>query len=155
MILSQEQRILISGFSLHESKHDRFGEKYNAFNYGIGYEYNFFENYNEPYFGMNMLLLNDSFENPQLSIGFGHNYRFDMDYADISVGIAGFVGYKKIYSDDDISRDGGQYKIMGGVGPSFAVYKGNFSIDFIYIPSIKYNSLDITGFLFTYFSYKF
>ena len=52
-MFAKEERIIISGFSLHEKTQDRFDEKYNAYNYGIGYEYNFFEEYNKLYFGMN------------------------------------------------------------------------------------------------------
>jgi len=41
-IFSNEQKILLTGFTIHEHTNDRFGEEYNAFNYGAGYEYNFF-----------------------------------------------------------------------------------------------------------------
>ncbi len=155
VVFANEQRILVSGFSLHEHSNDRFNEKYNAFNYGAGYEYNYFEDYNKIYFGTNVLVLNDSFENPQLSIGFGHNYRFDTGFIDTAIGVSGFVGYKKIYTDSDASRDGGEYKITGGLGPAITLYKDDYSVNFMYIPSIHYKEFDITGFLFTYFSYKF
>lgn len=154
-IFATEQRILLSGFTIHERKEDRFGKKYNAFNYGLGYEYNFFEKYNEIYFGMNTLVLNDSFKNPQLNIGFGHSYRFDMGAVDISLGLSGFAAIKKIYTDKDLDREGGKYKLAGGLGPNIVFYKDNMSVNFMYIPSVKYKELDITGFLFTYFSYKF
>ncbi|HIP28361.1 MAG TPA: hypothetical protein EYG82_04220, partial [Sulfurovum sp.] len=77
ILFATEERVLLSGFTIHEHTYDRFGKKYNAFNYGVGYEYNYFEAYNELYFATNVLLLNDSFENPQLSIGMGHYYRFN------------------------------------------------------------------------------
>lgn len=154
-VFANEQRLIISGFTIHEHTNDRFDEKYNAFNYGIGYEYNFFEAYEEIYFGTNVLVLNDSFENPQYTMGFGHYYRFHTDIVDTAIGLSGFVGYKKIYTDDDLSRNDGEYKITGGVGPSLNFYKDDFSINFMYIPSIKYKELDLTGFLYTYFSYRF
>ena len=154
-MFATEERIIISGFSLHEKSKDRFETKYNAYNYGIGYEYNFFEEYNKLYFGMNALLLKDSFANPQMSIGFGHNYRFHTEMIDTSIGLSGFVAIKKIYTSEDVDREGGAYKFTGGVGPSLIFYKDNFSINFMYIPSVKYKEFDITGFLFTYFSYKF
>lgn len=154
-LFSNEQRILLTGFTIHEHDNDRFGEKYNAFNYGAGYEYTFFENYNEFYFASNVLVFNDSFQNPQLAIGFGHSYRFHTDYIDTSVGISGFVGIKKIYNDEDFNRADGNYGFTGGIGPTVNVYYKNFSINFVYVPGFKYKDLDTTGFLFTYFGYKF
>jgi len=155
VVFATEQRLLLGGFTIHERENDRFGLKYNAFNYGIGYEYNFFEKYNELYFGMNAMVLNDSFKNPQLSIGFGHSYRFDTGYVDTSIGLSGFAAIKKIYTADDVDRSGGTYRLSGGVGPNLVFYRNNMSANFIYVPSVKYKELDITGFLFMYFSYKF
>jgi len=155
LVFSNEHRVLLSGFTIHEHSNDRFNEKYNALNYGLGYEYNFFQEYNKLYFGGNILVLNDSFENPQYTIGFGHYYRFDTGMIDTAIGLSGFIGYKKIYTDDDLGREDGKYKFTGGVGPSVHLYKNNFSINFMYIPSIKYKDFDLTGFLYTYFSYKF
>ena len=154
-IFANEQRILLTGFTIHEHENDRFGEKYNAFNYGAGYEYNFFTDYNTFYFSTNALVFNDSFENPQLAIGFGHAYRFDMGVVDLSVGLSGFIGAKKIYDDSDLNREGGAYGLSGGVGPTLNLYYEDFSINCVYVPGIKYKDLDTTGFLFTYFGYKF
>jgi len=150
-----EQRVLVTGFTIHEHTNDRFGEKYNGYNYGAGYEYNYFTEYNELYYGMNALLFNDSFENPQFVFGMGHAYRFDLTPVDISIGVSGFVGIKKIYTDEDISRDEGKYGVTGGFGPTVNLYYDDFSINFVYVPGFKYKELDTTGFLFTYFSYKF
>ena len=154
-IFANEQRILLTGFTIHEHENDRFGEKYNAVNYGAGYEYNFFTEYNSFYFSSNALIFNDSFENPQLAIGFGHAYRFDMGVVDLSLGLSGFIGAKKIYDDNDLNRDGGAYGLSGGVGPTLNLYYKDFSINCVYVPGIKYKDLDTTGFLFTYFGYKF
>lgn len=154
-LFSGEQRILLTGVTIHEHSHDRFDEKYNAFNYGAGYEYNFFEAYNELYFASNVLVLNDSFENPQLSIGFGHRYRFDLGLIDLALGITGFVGWKKIYTNEDTDRSEGDYGITGGVGPSAGLFYDKFSINFIYVPPFAYEDIKTTGFLLTYFSYKF
>jgi len=152
---AEEQRIILTGFTIHEHTNDRFAEKYNAYNYGAGYEYNYFNEYNELYYSMNAMLFNDSFENPQFVFGMGHAYRFNLDLVDISVGLSGFVGIKKIYTDSDVSRDGGAYGVTGGVGPTVNLYYDDFSMNFVYVPGFKYKDLDTTGFLFTYFSYKF
>jgi len=140
---------------MHEHTNDRFDEKYNAFNYGIGYEYNFFNDYKELYFTSNILIFNDSFENPQVAMGMGHSYRFDTGAVDTSIGLSGFFGIKKIYTDDDLNRDGGHYGFTGGVGPTLNFYYEDFSVNFVYVPGIKYKDWDTTGFLFTYFGYSF
>jgi len=155
VVYAEEQRILLTGFTIHEHDNDRFGERYNAINYGAGYEYNYFTEYNKIYFGMNGLIFNDSFENPQFAFGMGHAYRMHTDFIDISIGISGFVGVKKIYTDEDINRDGGSYGVTGGFGPTINFYYDNFSLNFVYVPGFKYKELDTTGFLFTYFGYKF
>lgn len=154
-IFANEQRVLLTGFTIHEHDTDRFGEKYNAFNYGAGYEYTFFEEYNALYFATNALVFNDSFKNPQLAVGFGHAYRFHTELIDTSIGISGFVGIKKIYTDEDSDRNGGDYGFTGGVGPTLNFYYKDFSVNFVYVPGFKYKDLDTTGFLFTYFGYKF
>ncbi len=154
-VFSNEQRILLSGITIHEHTNDRFGEEYNAFNYGAGYEYTFFEAYNEFYFASNVMVFNDSFENPQLAVGFGHSYRFDTGIVDTAIGLSGFVGIKKIYNDEDFSRDDGEYGFMGGFGPTLNLYYDDLSVNFVYVPGFKYKDLDTTGFLFTYFGYSF
>ena len=154
-IFSNEQKILLTGFTIHEHTNDRFGEEYNAFNYGAGYEYNFFTDYNKFYFATNILIFNDSFENSQVAIGMGHSYRFDTGVVDTAIGLSGFFGIKKIYTDEDLSRDTGEYGFTGGVGPTLNFYYEDFSVNFVYVPGFKYKDLDTTGFIFTYFGYKF
>lgn len=154
-VFSNEQKILLTGFTIHEHTNDRFDEKYNAFNYGAGYEYNFFNNYNEFYFINNILIFNDSFENPQVAIGMGHSYRFDTGVVDVAIGLSGFFGTKKIYTDEDLSRDDGDYGFTGGVGPTLNFYYEDLSVNFVYVPGLKYKDWDTTGFLFTYFGYRF
>jgi len=155
ILFAEEQRVLLTGFTIHEHTYDRFGEKYNAFNYGAGYEYNFFKDYNKFYFSTNALVFNDSFKNPQLAVGFGHAYRFDTGFIDTSVGVSGFLGAKKIYDDEDLNREDGEYGFTGGVGATLNFYYEDFSVSCVYVPGFKYKDLDTTGFLFTYFGYKF
>ena len=156
LLFSNEQRILLSGFTIHEHSRDLFDEKYNALNYGAGYEYNFFNDYNDIYFSGNILAFSDSFANPQLIAGFGHYYRFDLEIIDMALGLSGFVGWKKIYEEGvALNRDGGGYGIMGGAGPVAVFYYKKFSVNFIYVPGITYKELETTGFLYTYFGFKF
>ncbi|NOR56733.1 MAG: hypothetical protein GQ531_11085 [Sulfurovum sp.] len=155
LLFGNEQKVLLTGFTIHEHSTDRFDVKYNAFNYGAGYEYTFFEDYETLYFATNVLVFNDSFDNPQLAIGFGHAYRFDTGVIDTSIGLSGFIGIKKIYDDTDLSREDGGYGLTGGFGPTLNFYYEDFSLNLVYAPGIKYKDLDTTGFLFVYFGYRF
>ena len=155
LLFADEQRLLVSGFSIHEKSKNRFDESYNAFNYGLGYEYNFYKEPKALYFGMNALILNDSYYNPQFSIGLGHYMRFDMGALQSAVGLSGFIGWKRVYDDNDLDRNGGKYGLTGGIAPAVNFYYKNASVNFMYVPSFHYKDVDITGFLFTYFSWKF
>lgn len=155
LLFGDEQRLLLSGFTVHEKPNNRFDERYNAFNYGLGYEYNFYKEPRQIYFGMNTIVLNDSFYNPQFSIGAGHYMRFDMGPFQSAVGLSGFIGWKKIYTDADLNRDGGKYGLTGGVAPALNFYYENASVNFMYVPSFRYKDTAVTGFLYTYFSWQF
>ena len=155
LIEADEQRLLLSGFSVHETSRNQFGERYNALNAGMGYAYNRFEEYGQWYFHTNAMLLNDSFRNPQLIVGFGPALRFEHEIADASVGVAGFVGWKKLYEPDDRVGSTGKYGLMGGIAPAVSFYRGSYSLNLIYVPSIEIQDHDITGFLFGYFGWKF
>ena len=155
VLFGDEQRLLLSGFSIHEKKYNRFEEPYNARNYGLGYEYNFYKEDKQFYFGMNGLLLQDSFYNPQLTLGLGHYIRFDLGPIESAIGLSGFIGWKKIYDDGDSSRDEGRYGLTGGIAPALNFYYGDAAINLMYVPSFHYRDIDITGFLFTYFSWRF
>lgn len=155
LLFANEQRIILTGVTIHEHEYDRFGEEYNAFNWGAGYEYNFFDNYNEFYFATNLMVLNDSFKNPQLSIGMGHYYRFDLGSIDAALGLSGFVGVKKIYTDEDLDREGGSYGPTGGLGLAATLFYERAAVNFVYVPGVAFGDFDTTGFLFTYFSFSF
>jgi hypothetical protein len=155
LLFADEQRLLISGFTIHEKPNNRFDEPYNAVNYGLGYEYNFYKEPKQLYFGMNALILKDSFYNPQFSIGVGHYMRFDMGALQSAVGLSGFIGWKRIYDDNDLDRDGGKYSLAGGIAPALNFYYKNAGVNFMYVPSFHYRDIDITGFFYTYFSWKF
>jgi hypothetical protein len=155
LLQAGEQRLLLTGISVHEKSHNQFGDRFNAWNAGIGYEKNTFEDYGKWYFTVNTMLFNDSFKNPQLTVGFGHAMRFDYETADVALGLAGFVGWKKLYDADDTTGHSGKYGLMGGVAPMVAVYHGKWSLNFVYVPSAKIKDRDITGFAFGYFGWKF
>ena len=154
LLSANEQRLLLSGFTIHEKPNNRFDEPYNALNYGLGYEYNYYETPKKIYLGLNVLLLKDSFYNPQFSIGAGSYLRFDMGPVQSAVGLSGFIGWKKIYDDSDLDRNGGHYGLTGGVAPALNLYYKNASVNFMYVPSFHYKETEITGFLFTYFSWR-
>lgn len=155
LLLADEQRLLISGFTLHEKSESRFGEAYNAYNYGLGYEYNFYREAKKFYLGLNALLLEDSYYNPQFSIGAGHYIRFNRGALQSAVGLSGFIGWKRIYDDNDVDRSGGRYGLTGGIAPALNFYYYDAGLHFMYVPSFRFREIEITGFLYTYFSWKF
>ncbi len=155
LLFADEQRLLILGFTIHEKPNNRFNESYNAFNYGLGYEYNFYKEPKKFYFGMNALILNDSYYNPQYTIGGGHYMRFKTGQLQSAIGLSGFIGWKRVYDDSDLDRNGGRYRLTGGIAPALNFYYKDASVNFMYVPSFHYKDVDITGFLFTYFSWKF
>jgi hypothetical protein len=150
-----EHRLLLTGLSLHEHAHNQFGERYNAYNVGIGYEKNWFETYSRWYFTTNAMLFNDSFENPQLTVGFGHAKRFAFSTADVAIGLAGFVGVKKLYESDDHTGESGKYGLMGGLAPVIVLYRRDWSLNLVYVPSVKVRDYDLTGFAFAYLGWRF
>ncbi len=154
LLSADEQRLLLSGFTLHEKHDDRFGEPYNAFNYGLGYEYNFYQEPKRFYFATNVLVLNDSYENLQYTVGAGHYIRFDTLGFQSAVGLSGFIGWKKIYDDSDLDRSGGAYGLTGGIAPALNFYYRSVSVNLMYVPSFHYKEVEVTGFLYTYFSWK-
>jgi hypothetical protein len=150
-----ESRLLLTGLSIHEEPTNQFGDVYNAFNAGIGYEYNRFSAYEQWYFSGNVMLFKDSFYNPQLTVGFGHAIRFKGAWADVAAGIAGFLGVKKLYEPDDRTGDSGAYGVMGGAAPMIVFYRGNWSLNLLYVPSVRIDDFDLTGFAFAYLGRRF
>ena len=69
-------------------------------------------------------------------------------------GLSGFIGWKKLYDDNDLSRDDGKYGLTGGIAPAVTFYYEKVSLNLMYVPSIHFKDVDITGFLFAYFSFK-
>ena len=152
---ANEQRLLLSGFTIHEKPNNRFGDPYNYFNYGIGYEYNLYEEPESFYWGLNTIILSDSYRNPQLTTGLAYAIRYEYKKVQTAVGLAGFIGIKKRYTDEDTEYDQGHYTVIGGVAPMLNFYYKDVSLNFLYVPHFHYKEIDITGFLYTYFSWKF
>ncbi len=150
-----ESRLLLPGVSVHEDHENQFGEAYNGVNPGIGYEINDFRRYEQSYFTANVMLFSDSFSHPQLTVGFGHAIRFEGRYMDTAIGLAGFVGLKKLYESDDRTGRTGKYGLMGGVAPVVAFYRGDWSLNLLYVPSVEVGDYDLTGFAFAYLGWKF
>ena len=65
MCFADEHRLLVTGFTKHETSSRPDGEKFNEFNYGGGYEYTSFEDYDKFYFASNITVIRDSFDKPQ------------------------------------------------------------------------------------------
>lgn len=154
-LYANEHRILISGFTKHEHSHRSNGEAFNEVNLGGGYEFTTFKDYNEFYFGTNLTVLDDSYDNLQYTVSASSNIRFKLSKnTDFSVGIASFAMWKKDNYKVGVSEDNAEYDLVIGAAPLASVYYKDFSMNFAYVPSISYEQIESVGFLVVYFGWK-
>lgn len=155
-LFADEHRLLITGFSKHEKSHDNDGDKFNEFNYGLGYEYNNFKDYNEAYFAGNFSVLKDSYDEWQYTLSASPNIRFELnqDFS-FSIGLAGFVMYKKDNFKKNVSKEDAKYDLLVGAAPLSSLYYKDFSVNIAYVPSVSFMDFDTVGFVLVYFGYTF
>jgi len=152
---ANEHRILISGFTKHEHSYRSNGEHYNEVNLGGGYEFTTFTDYNEFYFGTNLTVIDDSYENLQYTVSVSSNIRFKLSKnMALSIGIAGFSTWKKNNFKAGVSEDEGEYSLMIGAAPLSSFYYKDFSVNFAYVPSASYEQKENVGFLIVYFGWR-
>ena len=155
-LLASEHRLLITGFTKHERSHTTSGYEYNEFNYGAGYEYTSFDDYNELYWGTNVTVLKDSFEEWQYTLSISPNIRFKLSkHTSISVGAGMFIMYKKDNYKTGVPPKTAHYDFIGGLAPMASLYYKDVSVSTAYVPSFSYKDIDTTGFLIVYFGWKF
>lgn len=155
-LFANEHRLLISGFTKHEKSHRINGEHYNERNYGAGYEFTSFENYDELYFGSNFTALKDSFNEWQYTVSASPNIRFKLsENSAISVGLAAFVMYKKDNYKDGVTKENAEYDFMAGMAPLSSFYYKDFSVNAAYVPTFDYKDIHNVGFLIVYFGWRF
>lgn len=154
-LYANEHRILISGFTKHEKSYRSNGERFNEVNPGGGYEFTTFKEYNEFYFGTNLTVLDDSYDNLQYTISASSNIRFKLSkHTDVSIGIASFAMWKKDNFKVGVSEDNAEYDIVIGAAPLASVYYKDLSVNFAYVPSVSYEQIDSVGFLVVYFGWR-
>lgn len=155
-LFSEEHRLLITGFSKHETSHSASGYEYNEFNYGAGYEYTSFEDYKELYWGANASVLKDSYDEWQYTLSISPNVRFQLSkYTSVSIGAALFLMYKKDYYKKDVPPNKAKYDFIGGAAPMASLYYKDVSVSTAYVPSFSHNNIETDGFLIVYFGWKF
>jgi len=153
---ASEHRLLITGFTKHESSHSTSGYAFNEFNYGAGYEYTSYEDFNTLYWGTNVTVLKDSFDEWQYTLSFSPNIRFQLaKHTSISVGAALFVMYKKDNFKKDVPPRTSKYDFIVGAAPVASLYYKDVSISAAYVPSFSHEDIETTGFLIVYFGWKF
>ena len=145
------RRLLFSGFTIHEKSHLDDGEKLNAFNFGLGYERDYFKDYKKMYYTYHVMLLDDSHKHPYLYLAGSGAVRFHGSWFDTSAGIAGFVGIK------NMRHKNGEYHYapIVGAAPVVSLYKDKFTLNFSYVPSLHYSDYSTIGFLFIYAGWQF
>jgi hypothetical protein len=154
-LYANEHRILISGFTKHEESHRSNGERFNEVNLGGGYEFTTFKDYNEFYFGTNLTVIDDSFDNLQYTVSASSNIRFSLGRnTALSIGVASFAMWKKDNFKTGVSEDDAQYDLVIGAAPLTSVYYKDLSVNFAYVPSISYKQIDSVGFIILYFGWR-
>jgi len=155
-LLADEHRLLVSGFSKHEKSHDNNGKEFNEFNYGLGYEYNNFKDYNEAYFGGNFSVIKDSYDEWQYTLSASSNMRFKLNQNfSLSFGVAAFLMYKKDNYKNNVYKEDADYDLFVGAAPSSSLYYKDFSVSIAYVPSASFMNIDTVGFAIVYFGYTF
>jgi len=146
-----DRRLLFSGLTWHEKPQLDDGTKLNAFNLGIGYERDYFKAYKKRYYTYHVMLLNDSHNHPYLYLAGSEAVRFHASWFDTSVGLAGFVGIKKM------RHPGGEYQYAPiiGLAPVVSLYRDVYSLNFAYVPSLVYSEYKTIGFLYFYVGWQF
>ena len=172
LLNASEHRVVLHGHANHFEKLDRTGKSFNEKNYGIGYEYN---NYNDlqtnsyisPIYGLSANIIKDSTSNIFPFAGAFGELR-TRGYIGFGLSISAFVGYKRINKIhkslryDDAGRPHITYKktgskriVMGGASPGIKLYVGDFSLNYNYSPRVSYKSIYAEGFHYFSLSYKF
>ncbi|PHR55490.1 MAG: hypothetical protein COA44_10575 [Arcobacter sp.] len=155
-VLASEHRLLLTGFTKHEISHSSSGYEYNEFNYGAGYEYTSFEDYKELYWGTNLTILRDSYDEWQYTLSLSPNIRFSLGKdTSVSIGAAIFLMYKKDNYKNDVPPKTTEYDFIGGLAPVASLYYKDVSVSAAYVPSFSDDDIETTGFLIVYFGWKF
>jgi len=155
-LFASEHRLLVTGFTKHETSHSSSGYEYNEFNYGAGYEYTTFEDYNELYWGTNVTVLKDSYDEWQYTVSFSPNVRFRLNQnTSVSIGAAVFLMYKKDNYKNDVPPNSPEYDFIAGAAPLASLYYKDVSVSAAYVPSFSHDNIETTGFAIVYFGWKF
>lgn len=145
------RRILISGATWHDKERLDNGEKLNTYNIGIGYERDYFKEYKKLYYTYHVMLINDSHRNPYIYLAGSKSVRFQHSRIDTSLGIAGFVGIKKMRYHDGKYR----YSPIVGLAPVASVYVADFTLNFTYVPGMNFGPYETIGFMYMYAGWQF
>jgi len=153
---ADEHRLLLTGFTKHEVSEASSGRKFNEFNYGGGYEFTTFENYDELYFASNVTVLRDSFDKPQYTLSASPNIRYRLnDNTAFSFGVAAFAMWKDELFRENISDEESQYILVFGAAPLASLYYKSLCVNFAYIPTLTYKNINPVGFGIVYFGWTF
>jgi hypothetical protein len=106
--------------------------------------------------GSNISVLKDSFSEWQYTLSVSSNMRFRLNQElSLSLGVAGYVMYKKDNYKNNVSKEKAEYDFIGGLAPLGSLYYNDFSVNFAYVPSFSYKELEVVGFAIVYFGYRF
>ncbi len=151
-----EHRLLLSGFTRHETRYNTYGEKFNEENWGLGYEYSTFELFEELYYSTNVTILKDSFNAEQYTLSSAPSIRYQMaKHHAYSFGLAFFLMWKE---ENYIRQTPGSdidYGFIPGMAPIVSYYYKDLTFNIAYVPTVHIGNIENTGFAILYFGWTF
>lgn len=140
--ISADNTLLISGFSKHDNKTDRYGEEFKSTHLGLGYRYNTGNH------SSNTMIMNDSYGNLMYTTTYGYSYYLvDNKNWGLSVSAEFGVTVKKIkvtYAHTDPYISYFVYRLMPiALIPTATLKYKRFSINVTYVPHIEYSNVII------------
>jgi len=154
LVSSNEHRLLLTGFTKHETPKRPNGQTWNEFNYGGGYEYSTFKEYGKLYYSSNVTILEDSFNYKQYTLSSAPSVRYKLsENFTGSIGLAFFVMRKKETYLKHTVGDPIDYGIIPGAAPIAILSYKKFTMNLAYVPSISAGNIHSIGFAILFFGW--
>ena len=151
---ANEHRLLLTGFTKHETTNQPNGKAWNEENYGGGYEYTTFTDYNKLYYSSNVTILEDSFNYKQYTLSSAPTIRYKLsENTSASIGLAFFLMAKRETYLKNYSSNKPDYGIIPGAAPVAIFTYKKMTINFAYVPTVSIGKIESIGFGIVYFGW--
>lgn len=154
MIYAGEHRLLLTGFTKHETSNQPNGQSWNEENYGAGYEYTSFTKYDQLYYSSNITILEDSFNFKQYTLSTAPTIRYKLSQnRSFSIGLAFFLMAKRETYLKNYSSIKPDYGIIPGAAPLAIFTYKKMTLNFAYVPTVSVGNIESIGFGIVYFGW--